>query len=134
MTIARQQLGNWVFQLSGFCELLLTANHGRKLFSLYNSGSDHRETTTTNSSSVVSLLFLCLCACMCTLPVTARQQLGKHVPTVMNTQATTEELLYIIFYVVHVISKESTRLLLLRTSCFIFYKDLLLNKFYKYSG
>jgi hypothetical protein len=58
-----------------------------------------------------------LCVCMCTTPTTVRQQLGKHVPAAMKT-CNTRRTGQVIFYAVHIISKESRPLVLPRTSCF----------------
>jgi hypothetical protein len=44
-------------------------------------------------------------------PITGRQQLSKHVPAAMKVGG-------VVFYAVHVISKENRRLVLPRTSCF----------------
>jgi hypothetical protein len=62
---------------------------------------------------------VCVCVCMCIPPIIATQRLSKHVPVATNTHATMETFMDAsFFYAVHVVSKESRRLRLLRTFCF----------------
>jgi hypothetical protein len=51
--IARQRLGNYVFQLSLFCAVRRTANRSPQF--------DRRENTASNISFAVCALSLCLC-------------------------------------------------------------------------
>jgi hypothetical protein len=78
------------FMVSAWCDWLLTTILSRKLSSLYNFGSDHRENTAPSGSSIVSPPSPCLCVYP---PIVVRQWLGKYVPMVRNTHATVEELL-----------------------------------------
>jgi hypothetical protein len=55
---------------------------------------------------------------MCIPSVVAKQRLGKNLIAATNTHATTEEFLTRRFYAVHVVSKESRRLVLPRTSSY----------------
>jgi hypothetical protein len=58
------------------------------------------------------------CVSVCVSPIVARQRVGENVTATMNTHATVEELSDAsFFYAVRVVSKESRRLVLLRTSC-----------------
>jgi hypothetical protein len=65
---------------------------------------------TTKAVYPCQITLLSLCE---SLPTTARQWLGKHIPTAMNTHATIEELspslIYIFFYAVCVLSRRPMR-------------------------
>jgi hypothetical protein len=63
-------------------------------------------------------LSVCQCVRVCIPLSVARQRLGKHVPAAMN-KCNIRTVETVIFYEVRVISKESRRLGLPRTSCHI---------------
>jgi hypothetical protein len=91
MATARQQLGNYVFQLSGFCVLQLTANHSpQQRYPLYIALG--WATEKIPPPTVPLLLTYYPCACMCIPHTAPRQQLSEHISTTRNT-TTTEELL-----------------------------------------
>jgi hypothetical protein len=76
--------------------------------------------TASNRSSVISLLSLSVC--MCISPIVARQWLGKHVPVATNTRSSRRIVVRVIFYAIRVVSKESRRTVIPRTSCTLFIK------------
>jgi hypothetical protein len=53
------------------------------------------------------------------LLIVARQRLGKHVPAATNTRNNRRIVGEVVFWAAPVVSKESRRLVLLRTSCYI---------------
>jgi hypothetical protein len=54
---------------------------------------------------------------MCIPPIISRQRLGKHFPTATNTLSDRRNVGRVIFYTIRVLSKESRRLVLPRSSC-----------------
>jgi hypothetical protein len=59
---------------------------------------------------------------MCIPLIFARQRLGKHVPVAINTRKNRRIVGRVVFYAVRVVSKESTRLVLPRTSCLVYHE------------
>jgi hypothetical protein len=53
---------------------------------------------------------------MFNLPIVARQWLGKHIPAATIARNNRRIVERVVFYMVHVVSKESRRLILPRTS------------------
>jgi hypothetical protein len=72
--------------------------------------------STLNSGLHKSPTSICVSVCV-SLPIVARQRLGKHVPAAKNTCNSRRIVGRFFFCAVHVVSKESRRLVLLRTSC-----------------
>jgi hypothetical protein len=60
-------------------------------------------------------LCVCVCVCMCIHPIVARHRVGRHVPASTNTR-NHRRIGGGVFYAVRVLSKESRRLVLPRTS------------------